>query len=329
MNKGMGQNIGFPLDLFSTSQKTCAFALCFFLMKIPENNDNDESVWCVNNPPYFAIKRPSGRSFNIVRGCCNSWTCPRCGQIRAKKEYGRIAEGCRTLESEHEALYFVAFTCRGAGLSVRDADENYLLWTNRILSTFRANAKKRGLFWSYVQVTERQKRGMPHSHIITTWHPDDLRAGTRRKYYVDNAGKKRHKLVPRLLSDYMLKSVKRVGLGEQYDIEQVDTVEGASRYVAKYLFKETMFSDNWEKNWRRVRYSQSFPKLPEPKTSDAVVLLSVTDWLNMANACDTIIPDSPQTEAKARSMLTYDQSNREQKRKLRAISDEMWRTVTY
>jgi hypothetical protein len=70
-------------------------------------------------------------------------------------------------------------------------------------------------------------------------------------------------------------------LGKEYDITPAGKVEAVSRYVAKYLFKENIFNDRWPKNWRRVRYSQSFPKL-ERRSTDAFVLLKRDDWEKLA-----------------------------------------------
>jgi hypothetical protein len=96
-----------------------------------------------------------------------------------------------------------------------------------------------------------------------------------------------------LRSDYLEARCVSAGLGEQYDISEVRTVEGASRYVAKYMFKDTMFSTDWPKKWRRVRYSRSFPKLPEQK-SDAFVLMKNQDWRKLAQNAVVV---SPQNEA--------------------------------
>ena len=71
------------------------------------------------------------------------------------------------------------------------------------------------------------------------------------------------------------------GLGWQYDISQLESVEGASRYVAKYLFKESIFSEVWPPKWQRVRYSRNWPKLPDVK-GDAMVLLTSEDWHKLA-----------------------------------------------
>jgi len=47
------------------------------------------------------------------------------------------------------------------------------------------------------------------------------------------------------------------------------------------MFKDSMFLTDWPKKWRRVRYSQSFPKLERKKT-DAFPLITADDWRNLA-----------------------------------------------
>lgn len=243
------------LDLFSTSQKDVLF--------------------CHYRAPYFAYEITS-RRWGITQGCCNHWDCPRCGQARARKEYGRIVEGCRTLEHDHE-LYFITLTCKGKSLKLADAMKGYLTWTNRLLSALRADAKKRGVLWSYVQVTEQQGRGHPHSHVLTSYFPEDMKHGFKQSYATNTQGRREYTQKPCIRSDYLSHRVVSSGLGEQYDISIVNKVEGASRYVAKYLFHPDMFKAKYPKGWKRVRYSQNFPILPK-KQSDAMVLLTAEDW---------------------------------------------------
>jgi len=70
-------------------------------------------------------------------------------------------------------------------------------------------------------------------------------------------------------------------LGAQYNITAVQSAEGASRYVAKYLFKPSIFTDDWPAGWKRIRYSQSFPPAAEIDTN-AIVLLTQEDWYKLA-----------------------------------------------
>ena len=258
------------LDLFSTSQKNA--------LSLQTCATNFYDLRCVNRAPFFAYQTTE-KSYGIAQGNCHSWSCPRCGIGRAKREYGRIVEGCRTL-SEHHKLYFFTITCRGMGLSWEQAEAGYLLWTNRLLSTLRANARKRDVAWVYFQVTERQGRKHPHSHLITTYHPHDLKPGTKTNWKRIN-GKLTPETVECLRSDYLEKKCISAGLGQEYDISEVNTIEGASRYVAKYLFKDSMFLTDWPKKWRRVRYSRSFPKFEREKT-DAFPLITAEDWRNLA-----------------------------------------------
>lgn len=284
-----------PLDLFSISQTS---------------EERTGLTWhekyllrCVNNAPFFAYKT-SNKGYDIVQGNCNSWTCPRCGNLRARKEYGRILEGCRTLAKDWK-LYFITLTCRGKGTSWEQAEAGYLLWTNRLLTTLRKSSKKHDVHWAYCQVTERQSRGHPHSHLLTTYYPHDLREGTKTTWK-HVAGKLTAIELECLRSDYLEQRCISAGLGEQYDISEVRTVEAASRYVAKYMFKDTMFSTDWPKKWRRVRYSRSFPKLPEQK-SDAFVLLKNSDWRDLARKAVVINPqDVASYEAAGRTFYHDD-----------------------
>lgn len=237
---------------------------------------------CQNGAPFIAIKR-SGKAYAVVQGCCDSWTCPKCGLIRAKREYGRMVHGCAELAQEHD-LYFLTLTCRGRELSVKDSLVHYYEWTNRLLDALRTNASRNGKAWHYVQVTERQKRGHPHSHLLTTFCPPDLTGGKR------------------LRSSWLEERVISAGLGNQYDISKVRNASAASRYVAKYLFKPSMFQTHWPKNWRRIRYSRSFPKLPEI-IADAFPLIKRADWLKLARLALIVIPVDAVSLKRSQEML--------------------------
>lgn len=267
------------LDLFSTSP-THHQDLCSNFLR------------CPNGAPFFAFQRAGGR-YGIVQGSCNSWTCPRCGILVAKGHYGRIVEGARELDKSGR-LYFITITCRGADLSIEDATEHYLEWTGRFLDACYAKAKRAGEKWAYVQVTEKQKRGHPHSHILTTFSPGDLDDGFKSDWKRDNAGKLQRVQIPCLRSQWLARQVVRSGLGDQYDISKVRTVEGAARYVAKYMFKKSQFEAFYPKHWKRVRYSNSFPKMQRVKT-DAFVLLSRDDWQHLAALA--VVVDAPRGDA--------------------------------
>ena len=263
-----------PLDQFSTSP-TLFQGLC-----CPK-----PALRCDFGAPFFAYSQ-GGMSYAVVQGNCNHWECKRCGVFVAKAHYGRIVEGARTLAKEHD-LWFITITCRGADLSEAEATKNYLSWTSRFLDACYTKAhrvtKKHPAAdaWHYVQVTEKQKRGHPHSHILTTFSPDDLTSGEKSNWRRANDGSMVHEFIPALRSKWLQAQVIRSGLGDQYDISKVQTVEGASRYVAKYMFKAAQFEAHYPKRWKRVRYGD-WPKL-ERKKGDAFVLLSRDDWYHLAS----------------------------------------------
>lgn len=273
------------LDLFSTSQtfssKTAKLALTC------------ASEICINNAPYFAYQKHE-KTYGVVQGCCNSWNCPRCGLQRAKHEYGRIVEGCRKLSEEHD-LWFITITCRGKEMTHAEAVAGYLGWTNKLLTCWRQYAARHHQFWAYAAVTEHQKRGHPHSHILTTFQSPNIVEGLHKGYKRDNLGEGIYEETQTLLSDYVHESCVRAGLGAQYDLSRVENSEAASRYVAKYLFKNTVFTERWPKGWKRVRYSREFPKLPT-RSTNAFILLTNDDWRRLARMAVIVTTDCSETK---------------------------------
>lgn len=243
---------------------------------------NDRQVYddCMNNAPFFAYQI-EGKKWGVVQGCCNSWNCPRCGQQRAREEYGRIVVGAREL-GKTNSLYMLTVTCRGKELSVEDAEHGYLVWTNRLLTRLRSQAKRSGALWAYASVTERQDRQHPHSHYLTTYCPKDVVfvAKGEPKYFFTQDVKQTAKHNT-LQSEVLETACYECGLGWQYDFSELESVEGASRYVAKYLFKASIFNTVWPKKWQRVRYSNNWPKLPDVK-GDALILLKASDWVQLS-----------------------------------------------
>ena len=269
------EQVGGFLDLFSTSQTK-------HRSKSNASKNIDRRIYdeCSNNAPYFGYQI-EGKRWGVVQGCCNDWNCPRCGQQRAKEEYGRIVVGARELGNSNK-LYMLTITCRGKEMSYEDAENGYLVWTNRLLTRLRTEAKRNGDTWAYASVTERQNRKHPHSHYLTTYSPTDgipIAKGEGKTYCTSGmVFPAKHDCIQ---SFRLEKACVECGLGWQYDFSELQSVEGASRYVAKYLFKASIFEEVWPKGWRRVRYSQNWPKLPDVK-SEAMLLLTNEDWNNLA-----------------------------------------------
>ncbi len=255
------------LDLFSTSPTTALQERQF------------ASYPCIHHAPYFAYETEQ-KTWHIKQGNCHYWDCPRCGLGRAKEEYGRMVNGC-TMLAENHALYFITITCKGKEITHEFAEENYGAWTNRLLDACRLKAKRANSEWHYVQVTERQKRLHPHSHFITTFAPSDCRSKNVSKWKIQPDGSGRYITRNSLRSVWFEAQLARSDLGAQYEISKVESAEGASRYVAKYLFKPSIFTADWPAGWKRIRYSQSFPPAKARETN-AIVLLTQEDWYKLA-----------------------------------------------
>lgn len=231
---------------------------------------------CRYNAPYFAIRKSDNR-YRVIQGCCNHWDCPRCGIMVAKKHYGNIVTGARKVNETCD-LWFVTVTCRGKELTVEDAKANYLAWTSKFLDACYSKTRRDEGEWFYVQVTELQRRGHPHSHILTSFSSSDYYYANVDDWKRGNDGVLRNVPVRKLRSDWISAQVIRSGLGTEYDISRVKTVEACSRYIAKYMFKPAQFRADFPPRWKRVRYSQSWPRL-EKKRSDAFVILGASDWI--------------------------------------------------
>lgn len=270
------------LDLYSTSQTDLGFPV-----DLPPIPKRFTKGGCIYRAPFFAIEKTTPGVWSLSQGCCNHWDCPRCGIIRAKQEYWRIVKGSEQIVSEGNELYFITITTRGAGLKVAEAEENYLQWTNRLLTNLRTNAKRRSAYWCYVQVTERQKRKHPHSHILTTYKPMDLIEGCKLQYEQVN-GQKQAYWQDALRSDDLQGAVCSAGLGDQYDISCVRNVSAVSRYIGKYLFKTSLLTV-WPKGWRRVRYSANWPRTDFRPNSNAIALINKNDWFELAKVAETVI----------------------------------------
>lgn len=268
------------LDLRSTSQtkRTRGFEIA--------------PLQCIYNSPYLAYCR-EGSDYAITQSNCHHWDCPRCGIGRAKTEYWRIVNGCTEIVQSGHALWFITVTTRGASLSVAEAEQDYLLWTNRLLTRFRAKTARAGGYWCYVQVTERQKRKHPHSHILTTFDPVDAVEGVKENWITGRDGMKEVEYVDALRSDYVQQSVCEAGLGDQYDISRVRSEKAVSRYVGKYLFKSSLLTV-WPKGWKRVRYSQNWPD-KRIEATDGFVLLSWRDWEALAKKARRVTCDTEHT----------------------------------
>lgn len=264
--------------------------LTYIAQDIQTEQQKAREYWCTNRAPHlFFIK--SGYCY-IVQGCCNSWTCPRCGNIRAKQEFHKMIYGAEKLAEMGHDLYFLTLTCRGADMPLATAEHDYYKWTTRLLNACRNELRRRDGFWAYCQVTERQKRLHPHSHLITTYLPKN----SVRRIRID----KRGAVVEYFESDWFRQRNISAGLGPQYDITQIRSAKGVASYVAKYLFKSAMQTE-WPKNWRRIRYSRSWPRSQKEPVDDGWPLLNKVDWARVVDLHVAVHTDSLHVYTDAKS----------------------------
>jgi hypothetical protein len=244
-----------------------------------------KTLTCENNAPFVFFVDDGGVG-RLVQGCCNAWACPRCGHIRALHEYGRMVNGAKVLADSKTPLFFLTITCRGKEMTTAEAEAGYLIWTNKLMTVCRVAQKRRGLPWAYAAVTERQKRGHPHSHYVTTFCPTDTEpyvTGARLK----NGSVARH---DGLFSDWLMQAAITAGLGKMVDLSIIRSPVAVAVYTAKYMFKDTA-ATVWPKGWRRVRYSQSWPKLPVFHAEIAFPLVHLSDWYRMQKLGLTVHAD--------------------------------------
>jgi len=172
-------------------------------------------------------------------------------------------------------------------MPLKTAETEYLKWTGRLFNAARMKCTREGGAWVYVQVTERQERQHPHSHVISTYCPSDAvpyGKGDR----LPSGRIARHDC---LWSEWFRHENVTAGLGVECDLSAINSPVAVAVYVSKYLFKDSM-TTKFPSNWRRIRYSQSFPKLPETGNLNAFPLVKLTDWQRMQDLGIVVRADS-------------------------------------
>ena len=283
---------GYLLDLFSTTPTNDNLA-----------DKSSKYPRCYKNAPVIAIPSDGDKPGYLYQSCCNDWNCPRCGELRARYEYGRIVEGARKIQATTADLYMLTLTCKGDE-DLEASEANFGANTAKFWDALRIKAKRENVTLAYCAITERQRRGHPHIHAITNYAPpDNFSIYDNYDLYCENVGSL-NQIIPesmrfspeklhdengnlaidfrQLFSFWIAKQAVNSGLGVQARLAIVDAVEGASRYIAKYLFK-VLQDEKFPKNWKRVRYSQSWPKLETDKATSAFVVMSRWDWYLVAD----------------------------------------------
>ena len=245
-----------------------------------------QEIACKNNAPHIVVKTPAG--WRVYQGCCNSWNCPRCGLIRARKERDDIAMGAQKWIDQGYQLYLMTLTCPGEGYTVEEGEREWYVNSTKFLNAVRNRIKRSGGAWSYACVTERQKRGHPHAHYIVISLPPDASPYKHGEVLPDGRIADGDILWSQFISDQTVRS----GLGWVYDVREIDHAGAVISYVTKYLFKSLMVQ-SFPKGWRRVRYARNWPRRPKQQAGEGFPLLRRSDWKKLGSLGESVRCDVP------------------------------------
>lgn|SRR5574340_217702 len=173
----------------------------------------------------------------VVGILCGKWSCPYCAKLNARLWAWRVKLHLDANSGQN--AYFWTLTMRG---KYHDAQTAFAALPN-LWNTFRMAVQRDIGKWTYCAFVEGQPRRdyMPHFHIISMAK------------------------APRRLKDLAMQA----GFGYQATETLVSSGK-AGQYVAKYASKQ---SSAMPKNFRRVRCSQDWAKLPS-FTGDPLIVKS-------------------------------------------------------
>lgn len=215
---------------------------------------------CENINTLMLAKSEINKQAIIFHPRCKQWSCPACAEINAAK-WGAFVKQTSAYISDH--LYFVTITARGKTQSLEESMLAFTEAWKRLLS--RVHYYNSLIEWAgthgnpkrfiYLAIPEQTKRGIMHLHIVCNqWF------FLRLSKLVPERRKK--KLVFIRWKDLAMET----GLGYQAKVEPVNTGK-VFYYVTKYLSKDLGKVD-WPRGFRRVRLSQSWPRLENDRIGD-------------------------------------------------------------
>lgn len=199
----------------------------------------------------------------VVGVPCGKWSCEIC----RKQNAALWAWRARIQIERSDKKYFVWTLTLGSKYTSPKLGYASLpkLWDNlrKTIQRIMNRATGRTFKWSYLAFVEAQpkQRKMPHFHIITSMSYKQFK-DARNTIILKDKSKRKHKKLYRL-KDFAV----HVGFGfEAYEDEI--TSSGAAHYVSKYVSKG---DPSMPKNFRRVRASTGWAKLPEYEGDKLIV----------------------------------------------------------
>lgn len=182
-----------------------------------------------------------------VRADCDSWSCPECKEKLRFMWVRRAQHGTKVLQEQGETLYFATITSHERNTTF---DACAKVWPDAWKKLHKRINKLPGSH-EYLLVPEKHKDGRMHVHAIwtftcnTRWLKDTARECGLG--YMALIGRRGHK------------------------DEAIESIAETGEYVSKYLGKD--LGEKLPKHFRRVRTSQKWPELDQPKSE-----LSGLEW---------------------------------------------------
>lgn len=168
---------------------------------------------------------------------CGLWACPECAKINAKKWAWRVQ---LHIERRKLPTYMITLTVRGYIKDVPYAFRMLPKWWDVFRKRMQRELTGKWEYCAFVEAQALNRSGMPHFHIIS------LRIPKRQR-----------------IKDFAWEC----GFGYEADIKKVNSGK-ASSYVAKYASKG---DPSMPRDFRRVRTSQGWTKLPELDEQNLIV----------------------------------------------------------
>lgn len=188
-------------------------------------------------------KRPLLKGINrtakkvlLFRPNCKKWDCEYCSQNNARRWVFVAAHGAALMLSSGLELEFLTVTSHE-----KLSPEKALKVLTKAWAKLSTRMRRFEPVFEYFCITERQKNGKVHLHLIATCR-------ITKKWLKDNA--------------------RECGFGYQCDAGHVKSIARVSQYTTKYLAK-ALTDTSWPIGFRRVRTSRGWPDLPDlPKGVD-------------------------------------------------------------
>lgn len=182
---------------------------------------------CKNSAVTLVGKHKTKKKIILCTADCDRWRCEECADKMLRLHQLRIIEGCgHTLKGMWTFLTLTANRhTRGFEASLENLKQGWTKLTERLR---RKNGTKH-----YILIHEKHEDGSLHIHML-------YNAWITKKWLKNNCS--------------------ACGMGFIADVQKLRDPKSAGKYVTKYLTKAIGQGEEFPKRFKRVRYSNGFPK---------------------------------------------------------------------